>query len=79
LDDPQRERLAQRVYNRVNTLTSDPTKRFSQANARKLVDQYGPQLVKEGLKRITRDSRIVKPAGWLVTFLRSESKFGAGV
>jgi hypothetical protein len=77
LDDPLREALAQRVYTLVGCLSVE--KPLSLYNARKLVEQYGANLVRYALQRLERGKSIRSAAGFLVTFLRSESKFGAGV
>jgi hypothetical protein len=72
LADFGREALAQRLYALVGSL--NPDNHISEINARKLVDQYDARLVERALKRVGRDQRIYNPAGFIVTYLRSEAK-----
>jgi hypothetical protein len=72
LEMAEKEALAQRVYTRTGNLS--PDNRLSEFMARRLVDQYDSRLVEQALRRVGRDSRIYNPAGFLVSYLRSESK-----
>lgn len=66
LETAEKEALAQRVYALVGEI--------SEVTARRLVDQYDVRLVEKALRRVGRDQRIYNPAGFLVSYLRSESK-----
>jgi hypothetical protein len=74
LKDASKEALALRVYNAINQDTSDQANRISQASARRLVDMYGVEQVEQGLDIIGKRRAIINPAGFLVTWLRSESR-----
>jgi hypothetical protein len=72
LADTGREALAQRLYALVRSLS--PGNHISESNARKLVDQYDTRLVEHALMRLGRDQRVYNPAGFIITYLRSEAK-----
>ena len=76
LEDIGKEALAQRLYALVGALS--PGNHVSETNARKLVDQYDSRLVESALKRVGRDQRVYNPAGFIITYLRSEAKAKGG-
>ncbi len=76
LPNAAQEALAQRAYNFINGLTSDPGQRISQATARRCVLTYGAQAVERVLRLVMRRRNLHKPAGFFVTALRSEAKYG---
>ena len=73
LDDQEGEYQAQQVYNQIAQQVDGAKGHISQATSRRLVDTYGVNRVGQGLSLITRRRNILNPAGFLVTWLRSES------
>jgi hypothetical protein len=77
LPDAHEEALAQRVYITLNNRTPDPRQRISQATARRCVFKYGSKQVEQVLGLVQRRHNVIKPAGFFMTVLRSESKVGS--
>ena len=73
LTDPSAEALAEQVYTAINTLSTNTAAHISRTTARRLVDQYGTQKVGQGVSLISKRRNILIPAGFLVSWLRSES------
>jgi hypothetical protein len=76
LADAALERLAQRISDQVRGICADPGKQMSLATARRLVDEYGAQLVEQILRLMAQRHNISSPAGFLITVLRSTAKVG---
>jgi hypothetical protein len=76
LDDPILEHWAMKVYREVNAKTGNDAEKLSMVTARRLLDRYGEALVREALAVMEQRRGVVKPAGWLCTWLRSTAKFG---
>ena len=74
LTDQNAEHLAQKTYTQMNQRSNDAKMRISQAMARRLVATYGTQLVGQGLAVIAQRKHIVNPTGFLVVWLRSETR-----
>jgi hypothetical protein len=68
------EALAQRVYTIINARTGDRQHHISQATARRCVVSYGVKGVESALRLLLSRRNIEKPAGFLISVLRSESK-----
>jgi hypothetical protein len=65
--DPESERTAQRVHERVPGL--------SRINALRLVSRYGMRTVEDAVNRLAHRGGIRNPAGFLVSLLKSEHLF----
>jgi hypothetical protein len=74
LPDADAEVVAQKLYVQMREKSTDAKGYISQATARRLVTTYGAQLVGQGLAVIARRNNIVNPTGFLITWLRSESR-----
>jgi hypothetical protein len=75
LEDSVQEGWAMKVYQQVNEQTVKAEEKLSLATARKLIEQYGEALVREGLAAMEKRVGVYKPAGWLYAWLRSTGKF----
>ncbi len=65
------EHLAQKLYRVVwNSATEEKT-RISQANARRLVEQYGSRLIQQAITTLDKRQNITNPAGFVHVWLRS--------
>lgn len=78
LPDSRAEYLATRLYQAVWDRATGEQSRFSQPNARRLVDEYGETLIRRGLGVLKYRQNINNPAGFMVVWLRSTAK-GVGV
>jgi len=66
--------LAKRLYQAVWDRAVNEKSRLSEVNARRLVDEYGEQLVKRVLGILTYRQNIHNPAGFVTVWLRSTAK-----
>ena len=78
LSDSRAEYLATRLYQAISEKATQEKSRLSQANARKLVDEYGETLIRRGLGVLKHRQNIKNPAGFMIVWLRSTAK-GLGV
>jgi len=74
LTDTRLEALAQRLYETVRALCQEGVRTLSLVNARRLVSFYPLRLIHNALHVLKQRASIQNPAGFLVTFLRSEYK-----
>lgn len=74
LADSRLESLAQRLYEMVRALCQEGVRALSLVNARRLVSFYPLRLIHSALNVLKQRASIQNPAGFLVTFLRSEYK-----
>jgi hypothetical protein len=74
LPDAYQEALARRVYQTLNDRASDPGQRISLASARRAVFTYGVKMVLWALGLTQHRHNVMKPVGFFMTVLRSESK-----
>ncbi len=66
--------LVEQLYQKVNALSAEHA--LTRAKAHQLVEQYGVKQVKQALKLLETRQNIRNPAGFVIVFLRSESRFG---
>jgi hypothetical protein len=76
LKDEALEHRAQAVCTRIGSLSLESKGHISQATARRLVSTFDPQLIEQGLSIISQRRGIANPAGFLVSWLKSESRKG---
>jgi hypothetical protein len=74
LPQQNHEILAVRVYETLNSRTSDLARHISRVAARRLVATYSAQAIDAALRLLAKRHNIDRPAGFFVTILRSESK-----
>ncbi|MBZ0294313.1 MAG: hypothetical protein K8L99_17245, partial [Anaerolineae bacterium] len=74
LPDGDAEYMAQKLYAQMREKSTDAKGLISRAAARRLVTTYGMYLVGQGLAVIARRKNITNPTGFLITWLRSESR-----
>ena len=65
------EHLAQKLYRVVWNSATEEKARISQANARRLVEQYGSRLVQQAITTLDKRQNITNPAGFVHVWLRS--------
>lgn len=75
LPDSAQEALANRLYQGINERCADPAQHMSHFTARQLVHTYGICAVEIALTILGQRHHIDSPVGFLVTVLRSESKW----
>lgn len=73
LPDESAEMAAARVYRRVRELGTREGTTFSMWTARRLADQYGAEQVQRSLQVVESRGNIQNPAGFIVSYLRSEA------
>jgi hypothetical protein len=66
------EQAARQLYDRIRLL--NPARSLTKDHARRLIKTYGPVMVERGLGVLARRDNIRNPAGFLLTYLRSESR-----
>ena len=75
-DEETIQRWVTRVYEWINGQAGDDAaKRMSREAVARLVREYGLGHLKRGFAALQRRENIENPAGWLVTFMRSEWKW----
>jgi hypothetical protein len=74
LPDQDQEVLAIRVYEVLNTQSTDAGHRISRVTASRMVSLYGKGAVKNALMVLAKRNNIQRPVGFFISFLRSESK-----
>ena len=75
-DDPEAiKRFAQHLYEQINTLPTEEGGKLSLKRAEGMVERYGIANVRTALQRTLKRKNVYKPAGFLVTILRSEHKW----
>lgn len=71
---PHEAALADHLYETIKTM--NPDRALARALAYEQVQKYGIQLVNWVLKQLAERENITNPAGFVLTVLRSEHKFG---
>ena len=75
-DEETVQRWVTRVYEWINAQAGDDAaKRISRGAVARLAREYGLGHLKRGFAALQRRENIENPAGWLVTYMRSEWKW----
>jgi len=75
-DEETVQRWVTRVYEWINAqVGDDPDKKISRGAVARLAREYGLGHLKRGFAALQKRENIENPAGWLVTFMRSEWKW----
>lgn len=74
LADEANEQMAQRLFKAIKTRCAGKSGYLSQPVARRLVEEYGLNLTKRVINLLKWRQNIHNPAGFVIVWLRSESK-----